>query len=236
MADNKKGWEVLERAKSKKQTKPQTKEQSEFDGLHDFIKNYDGTSVNWLPFLTYGLGFMGEEREKFINVFRPEALTIMESAIFYGGGLKGGHLYGNHYEFYHIENLQQFIYKLSKLINRYKTRVSGWPSDFQTDCFAKGMEHLKIFWMGVQMFKGKQVAKPFKTMLRALMSLEKGVSDKPDIKPKVSRSALKQKVVNICCEHIQAPDSIMSKRIAELLMVFDIPATPEGIRELFKKK
>ena len=37
MDDNKKGWEILKRAKSKKQTEPRTKEQSEAERLFNLI-------------------------------------------------------------------------------------------------------------------------------------------------------------------------------------------------------
>jgi hypothetical protein len=230
------GWEAIEKAKSRKQSKPQTKEQSDFDNLHDFIKNY-GTSTNWVQSLTFGLGGMGRESETLIKAFRPVALKIMESAIFYGGGLRGGHLYGNHYESYHIEDLHQFIYKLSNLIDRYETSISGWPSETQEYWFSEAVRYLEVFMAGVYIFKGRRAEQPFKTALSNLKTIKKEVLAKPDIVPRMSKSKLKQDVADIFRKHIQAPGTIIGDRVSELLALFEIKTSPSAIlKKLSPKK
>jgi hypothetical protein len=236
MDDNKKGQEVLERAKSRKQTKPQTEEQSKFDGLHDFIKNYDGTGINWLPFITYGLGFMGEGDERLIKALRPVALKIMESAIFYGGGLKSGCKSGNYYESYPIEDLSQFIYELSRLLDRYETRVSGWPSETQEYFFSEAVRNLKVFMAGVYIFKGRRAEQPFKTALSNLKTIKKKVLAKPDITPQMSKSKLKKDVADIFRKHIQAPRTIIADRVSELLALFEIKTSPSAIAKKLPRK
>ena len=79
---------------------------------------------------------------------------------------------------------------------------------------------------------------PFKTIMSQLKTIGKEVSTKPDSPLNVSKSALKQEVVDIFHRHIQAPNAkeTMALRSAELFRSFNISATPEGMRDYFKNK
>jgi hypothetical protein len=181
------------------------------------------------------MGEQAEQAEQLIKALRPVALKIMESGIFYDGGLKGWHLCENHYKFHPIKDLNQFIYELSNLLYMHKLFLR-WSPKREGSYFSKGVEYLELFEVGVQIIKGRRAAQLFRTALRNLKTIEKEISAKPDLPPKPSKPALKQKVVDIFRKHIKAPASIMSERIAKLLAVFDISAAPGGIGDLFKKK
>jgi hypothetical protein len=247
------GWKVLERAKSKRQTEPRTKEKSEaehlfqcgtmtqispqdtFRTLLSFLKS---EPLNWLavPLHCPSLA-SAEHRDKFMKR-APDMVRVMESEIFYNGGLKGWHLHGDHYESYPIRDLDQFIYDLSYLLSLYEVRTGGWQSEFQAHAFSEAVRHLKLFIIGVRMYKGKRAMQPFKTIMSQLKTIGKEVSTKPDSPLNVSKSALKQELVDIFHRHIQAPSAkeTMAIRSAELLMSFNISATPEGMRDYFKNK
>ena len=105
MDDNEAGWKVLERAKSKRQTEPRTKEKSEaehlyqcgtmtqispqdtFNTLLSFLKS---EPLNWLSVPLHCPSLASAEgRDKFLKL-APTMVKVMESEIFYQGGLKGG--------------------------------------------------------------------------------------------------------------------------------------------------
>jgi hypothetical protein len=190
---------------------------------------------NYLLGIISSLLLSEKDKRRFLAI-SPIAIKIMESGIFYGGGLKGWYLRGDHYESYPIRDLGQFIYDLSHLLDIYEMEVTGWDSELQVYFFSEGVRYLKLFTTGVRMFKGKRAAQPFKTMLRDLKSLEKEVSAKPDSPPRVSRSALKQQVADIFYGHIQAPGTIIADQVSELLTLFGIETTPSSILKKLPRK
>ncbi len=162
----------------------------------------------------------------------PIAIKIMESGIFDNGGLNA--VYSP--QPVPIKDRYQFIYDLAWLLWTYENKKSGYPSEFQKEGFSMGMEHLRIFTMGVQMFKGRRAAQPFKTAQNKLKILERKIKDKPDTPPDVSGAQLKKDMADIFWNHIQATRAkeIMATRSADLLNTFNIPASAEGMREYFK--
>ncbi len=207
--------------------------QEYFDVLHAFIKTGStGTGDTLLYVHPFLMGKHSKHVSELGKKLRPVALKVMESGIYWEGGLKTSF---TPYESHPIPDLTQFIYELSELLYMYEAFLK-WRPEREEYYFSKGIEYLDTFSIGVRMFKGRRAAQRYETALRNLKDLVKEIMAKPDLPSKQSRSDLKQEVVDIFRKHIQAPHITLSERISELLTVFDISTTPEGIRNLFKKK
>jgi hypothetical protein len=246
------GWKVLERAKSKRQTKPRVKEISEaerlfqcgpvtrisphaiFNTLLSFLKS---EPLNWLsvPYCVPSLA-SAEGQDKFSKL-APTMVRVMESEIFYRGGLKGRHLHGDHYESYPIRDLDQFIYRLSYLLNIYAIKIKpGWPSTYQAHYLSEAVRNLEMYATGVRLYKGRRAAQPFKTVLSNLKTCEKQILAKPDKPRSASKSAIKKEITDIFCEHIQAPGTIIADQVSELLTLFGVETTPSSILKKLPRK
>jgi hypothetical protein len=99
--------------------------QEDFDVLHAFVKTGStGTGDTLLyvdPFL------MGEHSEHISELgkkLRPVALKVMESGIFWKGGLKTSF---TPHESYPIPDLTQFIYELSDLLHMHQAFLRWRP-------------------------------------------------------------------------------------------------------------
>jgi hypothetical protein len=190
-------------------------------------------------FVRAGLPFLDSPKHRHQLLALQEIATkIMRSEIFYEGGLKGYQLGFNPetYESHPIQDLDQFIYGLAKSIDLYWVKIEGYPIEFQEAKFDEALAHLSTYIAGVKIFKGKGEVGKFRTLLRELQKLKRGVTAKPDKKIRVPKSQTKQKIADAFLKHIQAPKDILAERSAQLLREFYISAEKEGMREYFKNK
>lgn len=210
--------------------------QDTFKTLLSFLKS---EPLNWFAVPLHCPSLVSKEnQDKFLG-FAPTIIKVMESGIFYNGGLKGADNPGNglQYESHPIKDLDQFIYDLAYALY-LEVGSTDYPSDFQQYSFSEGMRHLKWFVSLVRWHKGKRAAEQMKKAVSTLETLARNIETKKNLTPNVSKPAIKKQIVDIFLEHIQVPTprSIMADRAADLLNAFDISATPEGMREYFKNK
>ena len=84
-----------------------------------------------------------EGRDRVLKL-APTMVKVMESGIFYEGGLKGAASPGGglKYKIIPIRNLDQFIYELSYFLWLYEAGTNGWPSEFHVHTFSEAVRHL----------------------------------------------------------------------------------------------
>jgi ribosomal protein L31E len=115
-----------------------------------------------------------EQRCYFLTTLKPIAIKIMESGIFINGGLKGNILSQDPiiYDFYPIENIDQFIFGLASVLYRHEMRMSTeYPLAFQCFTFIEAERKLNLFISDVEIWHGKRAAQPLKTKLKELKAL-----------------------------------------------------------------
>lgn len=224
-----------------------------FEALQNFIKEEKSepelcspdikSQGHWLRVAWCGLTpspWTTENRFKCL-MLKSTAIKIMEeSGIFYEGGLKGADYPGGdlRYESHPIKDLDQFIYDLAWYFYIYEQNISGYTPELQAYLFSEIMRYLKLLKSDVERFKGKREARRVETLLGKLDKLKTELEAKPVISSDVSKPQIKRQVADIFLKHIQAPNTkeTMAARSADLLNVFNISATQEGMREYFKNK
>jgi hypothetical protein len=209
----------------------QVSSQDSFKTLLSFLKT---ESLNWLAVLFHVPSLASKEKQEEFLIVRATMTKVMESGIFTHGELLGYTGSGP----YPVPDLAQFIYELSYRMLMYEKvdTMAEYPQKIQEHFFFEGVRHLKLFLTGVREFKGKRVANKFKTMLNRLKNLEEEILTEPDKPRNISKAELKKEILDIFCEHINAPKDIIADWSAVLLNAFQIPATHEGMRDLLKKK
>jgi hypothetical protein len=270
---NSAAWRALEKARSKSPTPNhppntslsdpvQISPEKRFNNLLDFlnlssIPHDFNPEETCLPFLA-----SPEHRRYFMTVLKLIAIKIMESGIFFKGGLKGNIPSHNPtiYDPYPIENIDQFIFGLASVLHRHEMGKE-YPSGDQWFTFAEAERKLKLFISGVEIWKGKRPAQPLKTLLNKLKALAWETEAKPDdFEPtsleifaretairwnvdveidktsKGARLTTKKEIAGIFVKHIKAPGTVISDRVEELLNLFGIEAKSETIRKKLPKK
>jgi hypothetical protein len=211
-----------------------------------------------------GLAFPAlPERRRRLQRLMPIATKVMESGIFFKGGLKGASNPSprEQYESFAIQDLDQFILDLASVLYLHE-RGEEYPSAFQSGTFFEAVKSLELYILGVEIWKGKRAAQRLKSKLEDLQDLAWKTEAKPNLhrprslemfaremgimcgvvpeidyeNSKGPRLATKRKVVGIFIKHIKAPGTIIAERVTYLLDLFGIKAKFYAIRKMLPKK
>jgi hypothetical protein len=163
------------------------------------------------------------------------AIKVMGSGIFYQGGLRGAANpgVGLEYEIIPITDIDRFIYDLAFCLSK---RDAEYLDEQVKEGFAKIICNLFVLSKFVKEAKGKLLSNKLLKAWRKLMDLEQEIESKPVSPRKASKPQIKKEIAVIFNAHIQRPGTTKADRAAELLNVFGISATPEGMRDYFRNK
>jgi len=214
--------------------------QEYFETLLEILKQPVYREFSTSTSLSRLIEFTGQ-RDKFPDILEPIAPTtikIMESGIFHKGGLKGAPLVlgGGDYESFYIKEVGPFVFKLAFLID-WSLRFAD--SAHMEEQVKKGFDDIQSRLSGlvylVRRVKGPGKGKQLERAVQRLKDLEQktmAIKTKPRPKP----YEIKKAVARLFLKSVEGPKDLLMERAAELLNQFDISATPEGMREILKKK
>jgi len=188
------------------------------------------------PMSTLEAAVMGYRiKDEFLEDHIPTIIKIMESGIFYQGGLKSGY-WANESTSIPIRDLETFVFSLAFLFDEFK-RLHSLPE--QQSVMDREFETidaiLKCLIPIVSTFYGKRNSNLLTQIQKKLENARNKISKETATVPKRFSSKTKQAIAKIFIEHINAPDDTIAERAAGLLTCLGIGTGKELMRKKLHK-
>ncbi|MGD0400437.1 MAG: hypothetical protein ABSC04_16150 [Syntrophobacteraceae bacterium] len=173
-------------------------------------------------------------KDEVFESYVPTAIKIMESGIFYEGGLKG---WIGEKEPFPIRDIRVFVLGLAVVLAILDMRLDeSKRREFirtKLDSASQSIQLLKdlVGWQ-----YGKQISRQLTSLQRKFLDLQNAVLAQAPMNPKRMKSKIKQWVAKIFASHIDAPHIILAERASELLTAFGIQAGSDSIRKKLTKR
>jgi len=164
-------------------------------------------------------------------------LRIMESGIFYRGGLRGGQLDfdGKIFEVHHIQSLEDFVVEAVNSLDAfsYAKDIQGRENWIREEfkCIEKKFDKLLPT---VRLYKGGRAAQKLERKRKELSLLQEDILQRHSKTPKLPD--IKKDLAAIFHKYAKAPKVIIAERISDLLNYFGIDAKMESIRKKLRNK
>jgi len=196
-----------------------------------------------VPASTLERAVMGyRNRDEFLDDHAPTAIKIMESGIFYEGGLRSSLevsvVSGKAcYDSYSIRNLEEFVYALAMFFDVIEKQLSLSQQQSIIDGeFQKADRSIERLIPIVSQLRGKRNSNRLKRVQEELADIRDRILNERDTTPRHPNSNVKQAVAELFARHINAPDKIIADRVSELLTSFEIKTGSESIRKKLHKR
>ncbi len=176
-------------------------------------------------------------KDQFLDAHAPTAIKIMESGIFFGGGLKGQSLGKNRYEQYPISNLEGFVYGLAMIFDLLEKQFSSSDQQSIIEAEFQTMNRsIGCLIPVVRRLHGKRNSNRLLRVQKEFADIRDNILHETGTALKRPNSNIKQLVAELFEKFVNtAPKTIIADSASELLTHFGINAGSSSIRKKLRK-
>ena len=204
-------------------------ESSEYEASKKYCNNTYNPNYDEYYDSIYGL--------KYKDWLSKYCVKIMESGIFYKGGLKGTTLdmYDRDLEVHTIDALLDFVLEVASNLQTFiDTKDIQGRERWIREQFESLEKQFNRLLSTVRVYKGGRAAQIVENNRKDMLKLQEDILQRPNKTPKLQD--IKMDITIIFHKFVKAPKMIIAERVSDLLNYFGIYAKSESVREKRKNK